>query len=356
LAGYTGTITGWESQTNCSGNWLLTTVTGSGASVSVTPTVNTCYRANISSGVCPTTLSSVATIQLEGGAVAPSIVKLCNPSPVNLAVSGNAGTITGWQSQANCMGAWTNIVGSGSAITITPPIGTTCYRAIGSSPACPTFTSLPTTVQVDIPVVTGQLALAINAAITRVNICPTDNVNLKVMGFTGKVINWQSNALTSPAWVNVPNSNDKSTLTVNGASLMTTFYRVCICSPLGICPGTKSLAYSNTFRVSIKSNCNAVVAPFVNKEKVENTMSIDKAYPMPSKNNISIDVNGATEGDAQIEIMNVMGQLVKRESQYLQEGINVISLDISALSKGMHIVRFTDRDKQTSMIKIMKED
>jgi hypothetical protein len=297
-----------------------------------------------------------------GGTVASALTRLCGPSLVNLTLSGQTGTITGWESQADCTGAWSPIANITAALSITPTVST-CYRAIIKSGVCPAATSSIATVLVDMPAVGGKVVLSTNPNVTQAAICPSTSITLKAMNFTGKIISWQFNLLTSPAWIDIP--NNQMTLLVNGASIsQTTFYRVCICSKLGICTGVKALAYSNIFKIALKANCAppppapslASKASLVSNEGVPSAMTLLKAYPTPSNSRITLEIEGATEGDTHIEFIDIMGRTAMKETRYLQEGSSDISLDIQGLANGIYMVRFTDSAKQMSMIKITKEN
>ena len=62
-----------------------------------------------------------------------------------------------------------------------------------------------------------------------------------------------------------------------------------------------------------------------------------------------------TEGAAQIEIMDVSGRQVLKQTLNLTEGFNTINLDISHLSRGVFIVKITDSKNQRAMVKMVKE-
>lgn len=328
------------------------------------PTMSGIYSVEITGCGSPVvkTVDVAVSPTSVGGTVASALTRLCGPSLVNLTLSGQTGTITGWESQADCMGAWSPIANIAAALPVTPTVST-CYRAIIKSGVCPAATSSIATVLVDMPAVGGKVVLSTNPNVTQAAICPSTNITLKAMNFTGKIISWQSNQMTSPAWIDIP--NNQMTLLVNGTSIsQTTFYRVCICSPLGICTGVKALAYSNIFKIALKANCAppppapslASKASLVSNEGVPSAMTLLKAYPTPSNSRITLEIVGATEGDTHIEFVDIMGRTAMKETRYLQEGSSDISLDIQGLANGIYMVRLTDSAKQISMIKITKEN
>jgi Secretion system C-terminal sorting domain len=292
--------------------------------------------------------------------LAASNTRLCESSTVNLTSTGGSADTFQWESQAECTGPWTAFGSATSGATSVTPLTTTCYRVSATRGACPTAYSNVQSVLVDMPAVGGLLTLSTNTSIIRSAICPDGSVTLKVSGYTGKIASWQINPITSPVWKDIANTKDKMTLDVNGSSLTTTtFYRVCICSPLGICTGSKAVAYASVFRVSLKANCAPPPpAPsLVNKNKKDGiTTGVTNAYPSPTNSQISLNIEGAAEGDAQIEIVDVTGKTALKETRFLQEGSNEVSLSINTLANGIYIVRFTDNAKQQSIVKIVKEN
>ena len=303
--------------------------------------------------------------QPVGGTIAPALTKVCGAVPVTLNLTGQIGTVKKWQSDAGCTGVFTDIAGTAGLTTFTVttvPNTITCYRAVVGNGTCPDVFSTTARVEADAPAVGGILTLASNTAITTASICPNQNVVLKVSGYTGKILNWQSNPIVSPVWVNIPGTANNINLTVNGSSIATTtFFRVCICSPLSICTGPAALAYSSVFRVSKKTNCAPPPpAPAPPSSLVQNTNApgsnavISKAFPIPTNHRVTLEIEGASEGDAQIEVLDLMGKVAIKETRFLQFGTNEVSFDISKLSSGIYIVKFMDSEKHQSSIKITK--
>jgi hypothetical protein len=290
--------------------------------------------------------------------LAASNTRLCGPAAVKLTSTGGSGEIFQWESQAQCTGAWTALGSAVSGTTSVTPSVTTCYRVAATSGACPVAYSNIQTVLVDMPAVGGLLTLSNNTSINQTVICPNDNITLELSGYTGKIIGWQRNPMTSPVWRDITDTKDKKTLVINGSSLsMTTFYRVSICSSLGICTGTKAVAYSSTFKISLKAICApAPPAPLISMNEKKILKGISNAYPSPTNNQITLNIEGASEGDAQIEIVDVTGKTAFREIRFLQEGSNEVSLNINTIANGIYIVRFTDNAQQQSIVKIVKEN
>jgi hypothetical protein len=313
----------------------------------------------VMSSTCPGSAIKDTTVTIfkkpVGGTVTPALTKVCGALPVTLTVSGYISTVRKWQRQVDCTGSWIDIANTTPTLSFTTvPNTVTCYRAVIGNGTCPDVFSTVVRVEADAPAVGGITSLFVNTAIRSAAICSNQNLQIKVSGQVGKVINWQSNDLFSPAWVNIPGTANRTDLTINGTAIRnTTFFRACICSPLGICTGPAALAYSTAFKVSLRANCSSL-GSFVSGNTPVNTAIINKAYPIPSNQQVTLDIEGATEGDAQIEVIDLMGKVALKETKFLQFGINTVSLDISNLSNGIYIVKFRDSEKNASSIKITK--
>jgi hypothetical protein len=327
----------------------------------VSPTVNTTYTVTATNTLngCSSTASVTVSVNAPsvGGTLSASKNAICNGESIQLSLVGQSGNISQWEKQAKCTGNWIPIANTTTGYSVSPT-EQTCFRVKTESGVCPVTYSNTASIVVDQPATAGKLSLATNPNVIQAAICPSTNLNLKVEGFTGKVLNWQSNPLTSPVWRDIPNSAGLSAFSVSGTSLsMTTFYRVIICSELGVCSGTKALAYSNTFKIALKSNCAPPPpAPSFSsfKEGVPTLMTLVKAYPIPSNSRITLEIEGSTEGVTQIEILDLTGKVVQRSSQNVLDGFNELTLDIQNLSKGLYLVKVKDSSNQEAVLKVSK--
>jgi hypothetical protein len=331
-----------------------------GQTVSVSPLALTTYTVTASNTLTGCSATASVTISVDmppvGGTLTASKNGVCNGESVQLSLTGIKGSVMQWEKQPNCTGAWLPILTTTTDLTIIPT-EKICYRVKVINGVCPAAFSDVASIAVDQPAVGGTVTLASNAAITKAAICPNSLLDLKASGFTGKVLGWQSNEMTSPAWVNVPNTTGSMTLTINGSSLtMTRFYRVCICSELGLCTGIKSVAYSSAFKVSLRANCTSPAAPFIApKEGVpSNPLTFVKAYPIPSNSRITLEIDGSTEGVTQIEVLDLTGKVVQRSTQNVFDGFNELTLDIDDLSKGLYLVKVKDSSNQAVVLKVSK--
>lgn len=329
----------------------------SGASVNNSGT----YQVQVSGTCGPDQfLSIVVTIVTPsvGGTIAPLVINRCGIGPNTLTLSGSTGTILGWERQPNCTGPWIPIAGTAgqTSIVVTAPAGKTCYRAVVQNAPCAAANSNVITINVDLPAVGGFVGLQGNLAATSTQICAGQNVVLIAYGFTGKVQKWQSSTINTGIWIDIPGTAGQTNLTVNGSTISTTtFFRVCICTQLGICTGPAAIAYSASFRVVKKALCPGPDGSIVNEVLAEEKTAITRAYPTPTTHRVTLDIEGAAEGLATIEIVDLVGRSVKTERTQLLPGNNQVTVDISELASGIYIVRFTDKENHRASMKITRQ-
>lgn len=74
------------------------------------------------------------------------------------------------------------------------------------------------------------------------------------------------------------------------------------------------------------------------------------AYPNPVKNTVTVTINGNVYGNAQIQLMDITGKLIKAEAM----DNNLHNLDMTGLPNCIYLIRFTDAE-HTQTIKINKQ-
>lgn len=139
----TGAVYNWYTA-SCGGTYI-----GSGASITVTPLVNTTYYVR-AQGTCNTTGCVSVTVTINSLSTAPGAISgtsvICNGQNTTLTVSGGSlGSGATWQwYTGSCGGA---SAGTGASITVSPASTTTYYvRAVGT---CNTTTCAQLTVTVN---------------------------------------------------------------------------------------------------------------------------------------------------------------------------------------------------------------
>ena len=92
-----------------------------------------------------------------------------------------------------------------------------------------------------------------------------------------------------------------------------------------------------------------------NEEVAEERTVITKAYPTPTSHRVTLDIQGAAEGLATIEVVDLIGRVVKSQKTELFSGTNQVSVDISELASGIYIVKFTDKANHRASMKITRQ-
>lgn len=76
-------------------------------------------------------------------------------------------------------------------------------------------------------------------------------------------------------------------------------------------------------------------------------------YPNPARDIIQIKINAAKQGQVHIQIADVLGKVMKHESEKTTAGIQIISYDITHLSPGIYFIRIIN-EKETKELKFVK--
>jgi len=87
----------------------------------------------------------------------------------------------------------------------------------------------------------------------------------------------------------------------------------------------------------------------------EYTIENVEIYPNPFTASLSIKLNAAVAGDAQLTIADLSGRLLAQQTLALVDGTNTISLNnLEGLNKGIYFVKIT-YNNQTKVYKLVKE-
>ncbi len=159
LSGHSGTITKWQKQHN-GGGWV--DITHTGVTYSETPALSGTweYRVVISSGVCTSQYSSIATVIVDGadpGTLSGGNSPICFGASTGLmSLTGYTGTIIRWEKSLDG-GAWMPITHTANFYFETPSApGTWQYRAVVMGVS--EMFSNAVTIVVDPPLNTGTLS------------------------------------------------------------------------------------------------------------------------------------------------------------------------------------------------------
>jgi gliding motility-associated-like protein len=221
LGGYTGTIQYWESSIN--GGTTYSNIANTTDTQPYTNlTATTIYRANVKNGSCTAANSSTATVTIipasVGGSTGPKSQVCSGSNSGTITLTGNTGTIQGWESSTNGV-TWTPIANTTASQPYTNLVATTYYRANVKSGICSIATSSIDTITVDAPTVGGSIS-------SSGTVCYGNNSGiLTLTGNTGSVVRWEYSVDNGITY----NQVASTALTYNFINITTTtLYRVVV--------------------------------------------------------------------------------------------------------------------------------
>jgi len=242
LTGSSGSII-WESSNDCPAFSTLTTINNTTATLTVGAiTQQTCYRARVSNGICPSVVSNVFTASVDLPTLAGTISgtsSLCSGGTSDLTLSGHRGTILRWESAPTNQFLTVSTINNNTTTYNTGNLTqTTCYRAVVQNGVCPSANSPAFCVQVDQPPVVGSINQP------NVTLCQGIPVGNIVLSNASGTITWESSTDCPNFSAFTTINNNSLTLSV-GVLNATTCYRARVSR--GICPSV----VSNIFTVTI---------------------------------------------------------------------------------------------------------
>ena len=224
LSGNTGAIQ-WQSSLD---NAVWNNITGETSSTVSTGnlTVKNYYRAIVTSGVCSSTNSLVATVNIDAIPVGGTLIggtEICTGSASGLlTLGGNTGSIVRWESSMDG-NIWNPIVNTIATYTSGNLTTTTQFRAVVKNGVCNSVNSIATTVTVDSATYAGEVTGG-------TTICTGSTSGLLSLGaHRGSVIRWES-SIDGSNWDAI--ANTLSTYT-SAALTTTTMFRAVVQN--GVC-------------------------------------------------------------------------------------------------------------------------
>jgi gliding motility-associated-like protein len=232
LAGQTGTVSNWQSSPD---GITWTNIANTTTSQSYLNNVVTkYYQANVTSGACPSALSSIDTITVDvpsvGGTIASSSNVCFGNNGGTLTLSGQTGNVVRWEYSTDGGINWIAIANTTNTYIYSNLTLTTVFRAIVQNGACSTTASATATLTVDQVSVGGNISGSTTA-------CGGANSGtLNLFGYVGSVQFWESSTDGGVTWMNIANT----TAALNYLNVLsTTVYRAIVAS--GVCSNDTSL-------------------------------------------------------------------------------------------------------------------
>lgn len=79
--------------------------------------------------------------------------------------------------------------------------------------------------------------------------------------------------------------------------------------------------------------------------------SIEKVYPNPVKDLLTIDLRSAVSGSIEVSLINILGSEVKRWDEFsLSKGDQKLKLDLSQFNSGMYILKITQQGQVRTQV------
>ncbi len=151
------------------------------SSAYVNPNGATLYTFTVTSAPCAaidSTFTVTVTPASVGGTVSTSAT-LCSPATGTLTLSGNTGSVTGWESSINAGATWSPIANTTSTLNYSAITATTMYRAVVQNGICASANSSAVTITV---IAVPTASVAFNSSRT---ICSTTSTVLNLTSTGG---------------------------------------------------------------------------------------------------------------------------------------------------------------------------
>lgn len=206
LTGNNGSVLNWEFSTDGGTNW--NNIANSTNSLNYSNiNVTTLYRVRVQNGLCSQAVSNIATISIlpssVGGTVNSSTTVCSGTNSGTLILSGHVGNVQFWQTSINGGLSWNNISNTTTTQSYFNLTQSTWYRAVVQNAGCAADTSSIATITVGAASVGGNITPA------TFNVCSGNNSGtLKLNGYFGNVLNWQSSTDGGNTWNTIVNTTD----------------------------------------------------------------------------------------------------------------------------------------------------
>jgi len=204
LAGYTGTITGWEQSTNGGTTWIAVANTTDSLKY-LNITASTSYRVIVKSGVCSADTSNIINLMVNpvpNGGTLNSLSFCDTTNSGTLTLSGSVGTIQRWEYSTDGGATWDSISNITPTLNFTNIKDTTQYRVLVTTSICGKDTSSVGTVYVNPKPIVGTLSG--DAAV-----CEGANTGkISLTGYVGIIDSWESSTNGGTTWTPIANTTD----------------------------------------------------------------------------------------------------------------------------------------------------
>ncbi len=86
-------------------------------------------------------------------------------------------------------------------------------------------------------------------------------------------------------------------------------------------------------------------------DETSNTSNL-QVYPNPAKDNSYVTLTTPNNKGGMVNIYNITGKKVMQ--QFIDAGVSTATIDVDNLASGLYVIRFTDKDGKTEIVKLVK--
>jgi beta-glucanase (GH16 family) len=227
----TNLVNGVGNFSGCTNATLTNSAVGTNDAATVVNGYGCIITANNALSVTSTVVSLTVDQPSVGGTATPTSPEICNGSGTTISLSGQTGTIVGWQYSVNGGSTWTTIASTANPLSTGPLTVTTEFSAVVQSGVCSTTISSAATVTVDQPPVGGT------ATATSPEVASGGSTTISLSGQTGAIVGWQYSTNSGVTWTAIASTaNPLST----GPLTVTTEFSAVVQS--GVCSAATSSA------------------------------------------------------------------------------------------------------------------
>jgi hypothetical protein len=81
------------------------------------------------------------------------------------------------------------------------------------------------------------------------------------------------------------------------------------------------------------------------------SFTIDKVYPNPVKDYITVDLTANSPGNIEVSLINILGTEVKKWTEFsLNQGDQKVKLDLSEFKSGVYILKVTKQEQVKTQV------
>ena len=85
-------------------------------------------------------------------------------------------------------------------------------------------------------------------------------------------------------------------------------------------------------------------------------IQMNEMYPNPTNSTLTLNFEANATFDSEIKVMDVSGRVISAYATSINEGINVVNMDVSSMSPGVYFIKMVDQNGAVENHKFIKVD